>query len=195
MHPDRTHQGLARVGFYVAWFLFVLSFSADAAAARTWLEISKSNQELLVRKGDRVIRAYHIAYGRGGRGSKRRYGDNKTPDGIYRIVKFKPDSRFYMFMLLDYPNLSDAWHGYKDRLIDASEFREIAVAYRNHDLPPQNTPLGGYIGIHGIGAVTKEKLRIHKFDNWTEGCIALTNKDIADLRKYVSVGTTVVIRR
>ncbi len=184
-----------RVYLRVACLLFVLCYAADAVAARTWLEVSKSNQELLVRKGDRVIRTYHIAYGRGGNGSKRRFGDNKTPTGIYRIVKFKPDSRFYMFMLLDYPNLSDAWHGYKDRLIDASEFREISVAYRNHELPPQDTPLGGYIGIHGIGTVTKERLRIHEFDNWTEGCIALTNSDIADLKKYVSVGTTVVIRR
>ena len=61
-------------------------------------------------------------------------------------------------------------------------------------MPPQNTRLGGYIGIHGVGEVTREKMKIHRAVNWTDGCIALTNKDINTLRKYVSIGTPVIIR-
>lgn len=195
MHPDRSISGYMNVCVRVTCVLFVLCFACRSFADDTWIQISKSQQELLVKRGNVTVRSYHIAYGRGGNGSKRQFGDNKTPTGVYRIADFKPDSRFFMFMLLDYPNLSDAWHGYKDRLIDASQFRRISVAYRDHELPPQDTALGGYIGIHGIGDVTREKLHIHSFDNWTEGCIALTNEDIADLRKFVSVGTTVVINK
>jgi len=30
--------------------------------------------------------------------------------------------------------------------------------------------------------------------NWTEGCIALTNEEINELRNYVAIGTPVVIK-
>lgn len=158
------------------------------------IEVSKSARELKVMQGDRVIKRFHVAYGKGGSGAKRRFGDNKTPDGIYRIVGFRSDSRFFYFMQLDYPNLLDAWHGYRDDLIDAGQFRAIAAAYQSGSAPPQNTALGGFIGIHGIGELTDRKLDIHAANNWTEGCIALTNLEVSELREYVTLGTRVVIR-
>ncbi len=97
-------------------------------------------------------------------------------------------------MQLDYPNLLDAWYGYKNEVITATEFKEIATAFKNKQIPPQDTKLGGYIGIHGLGVTTEQKILIHKGNNWTEGCIALTNEQINDLRQYVSIGTKVVIR-
>lgn len=97
-------------------------------------------------------------------------------------------------MQLNYPNLLDAWHGYKDRLISPSEFRQIAQSYKNQEMPPQDTRLGGYIGIHGVGEITDEKMKIHQAVNWTDGCIALTNEEINLLRKYVTIGTPVIIK-
>lgn len=167
--------------------------SATVTADPFDLEISKSDRILKVKKGDQVIKLYHIAFGKGGKGSKREVGDNKTPVGSYRILGFKSDSKFYYFMQLNYPNLVDAWHGYKERLISAREFKKIAVAYHDGDMPPQNTMLGGYIGIHGIGDITRKKLHIHSAFNWTDGCIALKNDEINELRRYVSIGTRVVI--
>jgi murein L,D-transpeptidase YafK len=172
--------------------LLILSVGAVQAAQYN-LEISKSEGVLKVKQGDKIIKVYHIAFGRGGKGSKREVGDNKTPQGSYRIVGFKPDSKFYYFMQLNYPNLIDAWHGYKDRLISAREFKLIASAYRYGGVPPQDTMLGGYIGIHGLGMVSKEQLDIHSHFNWTEGCIAMKNEEIRDLRRYVSIGTRVFI--
>lgn len=172
--------------------LLVLS-AGTVRAAQYDLEVSKSERLLKVKQGDKVIKIYHIAFGRGGKGGKREMGDNKTPQGSYRIVNFKPDSKFYFFMQLNYPNLTDAWHGYKDRLISAGEFKQIASAYRYGEVPPQDTMLGGYIGIHGIGEVSRKKLDIHSRFNWTEGCIALKNEEIRDLRRYVSIGTRVFI--
>ena len=174
--------------------LCVLMLAAGTVRAAQYdLEVSKSERLLKVKQGDRTIKTYHIAFGRGGKGSKREMGDNKTPQGIYRIVSFKADSKFFYFMQLDYPNLTDAWHGYKDRLISAQDFLRIATAYRDGALPPQNTMLGGYIGIHGIGEMTRRKLAIHTRFNWTEGCIAMRNEEIRDLRHYVSIGTRVII--
>ena len=97
-------------------------------------------------------------------------------------------------MQLDYPNLLDAWYGYKNNVITARQFKQIAFAFKGKQQPPQNTPLGGYIGIHGLGDSTKEKLKIHEAFNWTEGCIALKNSEINALRQYVSIGTRVTIK-
>lgn len=57
--------------------------------------------------------------------------------------------------------------------------------------PPQNTQLGGHIGIHGIG---QGNPAIHNNYNWTNGCIALTNKQIDQLSQWVKTGTVVNIR-
>ena len=158
------------------------------------LEVSKSSQELIVKEGDQVIKRFRISIGRGGDGTKLQRGDNKTPIGTYKILDFKANSRFHFFMLINYPNQVDAWHGYIDNRINAHEFKQIIVANRNNQVPPQNTVLGGYIGLHGIGEITEQKLSIHNKENWTEGCIALTNEEISELRNYVTIGTTIQIR-
>ena len=94
----------------------------------------------------------------------------------------------------NYPNLIDAWYGFKNEIIDGLDFKRIALAYKKREFPPQDTKLGGQIGIHGIGKITKQKLAIHQDLNWTDGCIALTNHDINDLMKYIDIGTMVVIK-
>ncbi len=156
--------------------------------------IYKSGKELVIKKGDVTVRRFDIALGKGGKGTKQRLGDNKTPVGIYKITDFKADSKFHYFMQIDYPNLLDAWYGYKNNVINAREFKNIAFAFKDKRRPPQNTALGGYIGIHGLGESTKERLKIHQAFNWTEGCIAMTNNEINALRHYVSIGTPVTIK-
>ena len=95
---------------------------------------------------------------------------------------------------MDYPNPLDAWRGYQNEVISAAEFKQIILAYKRNSLPPQDTGLGGYIGLHGIGPLTDEKNRIHAAHNWTEGCVALTNEEIIELRQYITRGARVVIR-
>lgn len=175
-------------------FWLITSAASAVTSGRYLIEINKSARELNVLSGTNVIRSFHIAIGRAEHGAKRTRGDNRTPVGAYQVVDFNNDSKFYFFMLLNYPNTVDAWHGYRNELISASEFREIVMAIKAGKAPPQNTALGGFIGIHGVGEETGETLDIHATFNWTEGCIALTNEEIAELRKYVSPGTKVVIR-
>lgn len=192
--PGRTGAAGAVLLFVCAALSTAPVPAVEEFAPRYELEITKSRNELAVKDGAAVIKRFHASFGRGGRGAKRKRGDDMTPVGAYRIVEFKPDSRFHFFMLLDYPNLVDGWHGYRDRTIDASQFKAIAAAYRQGYSPPQNTALGGYIGIHGIGEVSAKKLDIHHSQNWTRGCIALRNEEINELRAYVTQGTRVVIR-
>ena len=158
------------------------------------LLVSKKNNELIVKSSGQIVKKYYIASGKGGEGTKRLRGDSKTPLGMYQVASVKESSRFHFFIQLDYPNLLDAWYGYKNNIIDANNFKRIATAYNKREVPPQDTELGGFIGIHGIGITNEEKLNIHESFNWTDGCIALTNEGINDLKKFVLIGTQVIIR-
>ena len=174
--------------------LLTVSTPAFASTNPYHIEISKASQELAVHDGDNIIKTFRIALGKGGNGSKRHMGDNKTPIGHYKVVEFNMESKFHFFMQINYPNILDAWYGYKDDLISSTEFKSIAEAYANNQLPPQDTALGGHIGLHGIGDMTPEKLDIHAKHNWTDGCIALKNEEISELRNYITIGTRVLIR-
>jgi L,D-transpeptidase catalytic domain len=180
-----------RIGLGLA--LFTLTASPPCSASDYELEVIKSKRVLLVKKGPKVERRFFISTGRGGTGGKSRRGDHKTPLGKYRIVDFNENSQFYFFMQLDYPSIRDAFWGLKNRLISRRDFDRIVLAHRLHEIPPQQTALGGLIGIHGLGSMTAERLRIHDSLDWTQGCIALTNEEINELRRYVDVGTPVLI--
>ncbi len=159
-----------------------------------YLEVDKSDRLLRVKYAGETHRQFNIAWGRGGPGDKRQMGDQRTPEGAYRIVGFNENSEFHLFMRLNYPNVKDAFYGLKDKLISETEFEQIIESLRSGKLPPQDTALGGAIGIHGVGKENARKLKIHSKLNWTEGCVALTNQEVSDLRSYVSIGTKVVIK-
>ena len=160
-----------------------------------YLEIDKSERLLRVKFADKTYRQYHIASGRGGPGVKQQLGDKRTPEGIYRIAGFNENSQFHLFMRLNYPNVKDALFGLKSNVISKVEFDQIIESLKFGKLPPQNTALGGAIGLHGVGEETADKLKIHSNLNWTKGCVALTNDEILELRQYVSIGTEVVIKK
>ncbi len=188
-----------RIIIFYRYILILISFflllcnNVLAVEDQYDLVISKSSQKLKIMDGEKMVRQFRITYGKGGKGAKRILGDSKTPLGSYKIVNFKRDSKFHYFMQLDYPNLLDAWYGYKNKVITANEFKNITTTIKNDGVPPQNTKLGGYIGIHGLGETTEQKLAIHSEINWTQGCIAMTNEEINDLKKYVAIGTRVII--
>lgn len=157
------------------------------------IEVKKAERLLIVRDGGEVREVFPIAWGRGGPGDKRQFGDNKTPVGTYRIIGSNDRSRFDVFYRLNYPNVKDAFYGLKNDVISRSEFDRIVRALHHNELPPQNTALGGAIGIHGLGPETPQKLHIQAKLNWTEGCIALRNSDLHELQPYIDIGTRVVI--
>jgi len=157
------------------------------------LEIHKAQRMLLVKHGSRVARRYTVATGRGGSGDKRIRGDNKTPLGVYYVTGFNEDSAFDLFIRLNYPSAKDGYFGLKRSLISREQFDDILDAQRRDEMPPQNTSLGGAIGIHGIGEENPERLHVQRFMDWTQGCIALTNREVRELRQFVDVGTQVVI--
>ena len=157
-----------------------------------WVLVDSRRYTLSVFEGSRPIQTFrNIALGHGGVARNRRSGDGKTPIGTYFVAWINHDSRFRLFFGLDYPNDGQIEEAYVDGAIDGHTYFDLRSARAHHQLPSQETVLGGNIGIHGLGDRSPE---FHRRYNWTEGCIALTNEQIDQLAAWVDLGTMVVIR-
>jgi murein L,D-transpeptidase YafK len=177
-----------------AWLALVILIAAPALRAQqqTWLLVDTHRMTLSVMQGDRAKRTYrNISIGRGGATRDKHRHDDATPLGRFHISWISRHTAFRRFFGIDYPNMQRAERALKAGIISGREYGRIRQAFRSHKTPPQDTPLGGYIGIHGLG---EADARIHADFNWTNGCVALTNEQIDDLAHWVHVGMPVVIR-
>jgi len=119
----------------------------------------------------KLSREYDVEFGRNWIGDKHYSGDKATPEGMYKIIKKKANgnSGYHKALLINYPNEQDyAVFNNRKRLGQISK----------------NSHIGGLIEIHGNGG---------KGDDWTAGCVALTDNDIDELFSRVSVGTPITI--
>jgi len=114
-----------------------------------------------------------VALGPEPAGAKRRAGDGKTPEGLYHICLFKEKGKYGLSLGLDYPGPVDAETAFIEGRIDGQAFRAILSAHAEGRRPPWGTALGGEIYLHGGGS----------FRDWTQGCIALDQEDMARLFK------------
>jgi murein L,D-transpeptidase YafK len=175
--------------------MILLLFSMPQAQAYgyddPWIMVDTQRQTLVVMQGEHVQQAFAgISVGYGGTAELRFRGDGRTPKGVFQIGWINPQSKFHVFFGLDYPNLDQAKRAYQSAQIDYQSYQKISQAVAQGQTPPQDTALGGYIGIHGLG---NKDPGLHKTLNWTEGCVALTNEQIDQLARWVGVGTQVVI--
>ena len=157
----------------------------------SWLHVDTDAATLAVMRGDRVLKEFDdISIGRGGTSALRVRDDATTPLGVFHILWINTDSMYHRFYGFNYPTLEQATPAREQGLIDGSTYQAISTALQADRLPPQNTPLGGNLGIHGVG---NGDMRIHEAFNWTNGCIALTNEQIDALDRWVHVGMKVVV--
>lgn len=157
-----------------------------------WLLVDTAAAGVFVMSGERVLESFDgIAVGRGGVRDLHYEGDNTTPRGQYRVSRINPRSRFHIFIGLDYPTLAHAERAFLEERLSARSYARIAEAARRGVPAPEDTELGGAIGIHGTGSGSR---RVHRTFNWTQGCIALTNAQIERLARYVWPGMRVEIR-
>ena len=130
------------------------------------IRISKADYTLTLYKGDEVVKTYPIAVGRNP-GDKQRRGDNRTPVGDFKIVSIE--------------NASKWSHDFRDGK------GKIAGAYGPWFLRLDAKGWKG-IGIHGTHDPDSRGTMA------TEGCIRLSNEDIAELKQYAYRNMPVVIR-
>jgi murein L,D-transpeptidase YafK len=134
-----------------------------------FVEVFKSRRQMLLRQEGRVLKTYPVMLGLNPVGHKQREGDKRTPEGDYIIDYRNPKSAFFLSLHINYPNE-------KDRLAG---------------LARGETRLGGLIFIHGMGFAGDAPLYVG--ENWTDGCIAVTNDHMAEIWQLVPDGTPIRI--
>ena len=155
------------------------------------LAIDTKELTLAVRQGESVIEVFeNIAIGSNGATWDKQLGDEKTPLGNFRVMEVRKSERFVMFIAIDYPNLDHVRRAWESKRIAPGEYSALISALRDNGLPPQNTRLGGHLGIHGLG---EGDPYVHDNFNWTNGCIALGNAQLARLLTWVRPGTPVIV--
>ncbi|MEY2341258.1 murein L,D-transpeptidase family protein [Acidithiobacillus sp. IBUN Pt1247-S3] len=156
--------------------------------------VNTEQRKLYLYRGPTLLATYPVAIGFGGSAPRRIRGDDKTPVGHYHIGYVRWGTQYGPFMLLTYPNRRDAEWGLREGVITQSQYQAIVYAIDNGQVPPQNTPLGGYIGIHGMGPGFSYSRSATVFPGrWTAGCVALSNHDAQNLAGIVEPGTPVEI--
>ena len=176
----------------LGYLFFSFSSLANGANSQIWLLIDTKKLTLEVKKGGKTINVMkNISIGRNGAGFKKKIGDDITPLGLYKIGWINDKSPFYRFYGFNYPSVENANKGLISGLINQQSYTTIINAHRHNKTPPQNTPMGGRIGIHGLG---KGDEKIHKMMNWTHGCIALTNEQMDQLGRWIGKGVLVRVK-
>jgi hypothetical protein len=168
------------------------SAAGSEPGIQPWLLVDTEALTLSVMRGEQpAITLHNIAIGRYGATREKVRGDNNTPLGRFRVTAVRRNSGFHRFIALDYPDSERAHKAQRDGIISQRLLQNILAAHRRGNSPPQNTPLGGQIGIHGLGNADPG---LHERINWTRGCIALTDYQVDSLLTWIEVGMTVEIR-
>jgi murein L,D-transpeptidase YafK len=142
-----------------------------AATTIDRIVVEKSARRLSIFRDGNQIKTYRIALGRNPVDAKREEGDMKTPEGIYKIDGRNPRSSFHLALHVSYPSEEDA---------------ERAAA--------RGVSAGFDIMIHGIQNGRGWIGAFHRWNDWTAGCIAVTDEEIEELWRVTPDGATIEIR-
>lgn len=176
----------------LALIIYLLIATPSSAHDDIWINVDTDNLTLAVMNGETIVIVFdNIAIGRFGASKVRMRNDDRTPIGSFRIGWIKEQSSYYRFFGFNYPNREVADVAFTENRISKETWQSIISAIERGRIPPQDTPLGGYLGIHGIG---KGDRKAHEQFNWTNGCIALTNEQIDKLSKWLKPGILVEVR-
>ena len=162
------------VGILIGSFSIVLPPSKGAFASLEKADkviVIKSKRILMLMKDGEILKAYKVALGKSPQGRKIKAGDKRTPEGTYVLDSRNPDSRFHRAIHISYPNDSD-----------------VQVAQKLGVAP------GGDIMIHGLAENFKKIGKQHRFSDWTDGCIAVTNQEIEEIWQLVPDGVPIEIK-
>jgi len=143
---------------------------ADYVQADRIVVEKNARQLKLLNRGD-VIAQYPIKLGLSPKGHKQYEGDFRTPEGVYYVTRRIPYSDFFLSVQVSYPNEAD-----------------LARA-RAEGVRP-----GGLIMIHGQPNVPRRPRDYYATNDWTDGCIAVSNSDMVDIWRRTRVGIPIEIR-
>ncbi len=133
--------------------------------------VEKRAHTLTLFRHGQVLKSYRVALGRGGPGPKVQAGDNRVPEGLYRIVGRNAHSSFHRALRVGYPTPADI-HQAQLRAVDP----------------------GGDIMVHGIRNGLGWLGPLQRNIDWTKGCVAVTDQEIEEIWNLVPDGTVIEIR-
>lgn len=135
--------------------------------------VDKSEHTLTVFANDKVIASFTAGFGVYPEGPKQRQGDRKTPEGKYVLDYKNERSAYYRSIHISYPNNEDR-----------------ARARRGGYSP------GGDIMVHGQPSDPRVVRAVARWPNndWTDGCISLSNTDMKQFWEMVKVPVPIEIR-
>lgn len=133
--------------------------------------VEKGLRKLHLFKSGEAFRTFDIALGIRPTGDKKQEGDFRTPEGRYLLDMRNPHSEFFLSIHVSYPNQQD---------------RKQA---RSEGVSP-----GGAIMIHGQPNEPTRSEIYYETQDWTNGCIALSNSDMIDIWLMTGANTPIEIR-
>ena len=142
-----------------------------APVAADSIVVYKRERTLVLFNRGVPVRTYFVALGSKPVGDKERAGDQRTPEGLFYVNAHNPASKFHLALRISYPD-------------DAHRARAAALG-----VDP-----GGDIMIHGLPKEYSEAGTNHLQNDWTNGCVALSNQEIEEIWRTVPDGTPVQIK-
>ena len=132
--------------------------SAEEIAAADRVVVHKAEHKLYLYSGERLLGEYKVQLGLSPSGQKEREHDFRTPEGRYYLTRRNVRSDYFLAILVSYPNKEDELRARKMRWAP-----------------------GGSIMIHGFPNVPKHPASYYESNDWTDGCIALSNSDMVEV--------------
>ncbi len=133
--------------------------------------VEKGERQLHLMQDGSVFRTFDVALGIQPRGDKQQEGDFRTPEGRYILDSRNPNSEYFLSIHISYPNQQDR-----------REARAMGV------------DPGGAIMIHGQPNAPTRSEAYYRTQDWTNGCIALSNSDMIDIWLMTGENTPIEIR-
>jgi murein L,D-transpeptidase YafK len=133
----------------------------------TKIIVNKSQRSMFLLNNDKIIQKFKIKLGFNPISHKIKQGDGRTPEGEYYIDRKNPNSKYFLSLGISYPNVTDVKYATKLGLNPGKD-----------------------IFIHG-GPQIKDKLNIN---DWTAGCISVSDKNIKIIYSMVEIGTPILIK-
>jgi murein L,D-transpeptidase YafK len=167
-------------------FIFILILLTSNAFALE-IKVYKENRRLELWDDQKMIKEYKIMLGLNPIGAKMEEGDNKTPEGEYTLDLVNPQSKYHYAFHISYPNTKQK---IKALLHGKNPGSNIMI----HGYPNQLSEINYWLTKMELLTESEEKVReMLAMNDWTNGCIALSNSDIDELKNMVSVPTKITI--
>ncbi len=135
--------------------------------------VVKKERKMYLYKDGKVQNTLPISLGKNPVGAKQQEGDNKTPEGEFWISRKLCSPKYYRSLCISYPRPEDKASAAKKGLRPGGAVTIHAQPVWNADGKGDQYTLS---------------------QNWTQGCVAVTNSAMKDLWHAVREGVPIVIR-